>query len=303
MANSISTCGMSMGFMALPPFTQLLLDTYGWRGALWILGAVTFHSVVCGYVVKYYQRLRLNIVTKYCKIIDNDTEPGETAQIDKKSLMKRITTFLSNMLNIELLKNVTFNNVLVFSVVTGWSFSSWLIYLIPNAEEKGILPLTASLLGTIGGLGNILGKLTFPALKMVLSNRAIIYISSIICGTSLAIDPLIDSFTGMAVSTMVYAFTVGLTYIAIFAVMNDTLEAKDMVVDAFAWFYAAYGVGAVAGGFTSGWLFDNTGSYDISFMLMGSVMFLPPLTFGIEDLYRITSLKPFKHNKLSQLSK
>ncbi|XP_072023063.1 monocarboxylate transporter 13-like [Amphiura filiformis] len=278
-ANSIATCGMSIGVIALPPFTQFLLDTYGWRGALWILGAVTLHYVVCGDLIKYNQRLRLTIAMEYCKISDSDIESDETAQSNKRvSLMKRITTFISNMFNMELLKNITFDNVLVLSAASGWSYGSWLIYLIPNAEDKGIAPITASFLGTIGGLSNILGKLTFPVLKMIIkSNRVVLYNTCIICGISLAIDPLIDSFTGMAVSNMVYNFTIGLTFMANLAVMNDALGTKDAVTDAFAWIYATYGVGAIAGGFASGWLFDKTGSYNISFMLIGGVMLLPPL--------------------------
>ncbi|XP_072018325.1 monocarboxylate transporter 13-like [Amphiura filiformis] len=229
-ANSIATCGMSIGIMALPPFTQFLLDAYGWRGALWILGAVTFHSVVCGDLLKYNQRLRLKIAMEYLQISDSDIESNETAQSNKRvSLMKRITTFISNMFNMELLKNITFDNVLILSAASGWSYGSWLIYLIPNAEAKGIAPITATFLGTIGGLR--------------------------------------------------------LTFMANLAVMNDALGTKDAVTDAFAWIYATYGVGAIAGGFASGWLFDKTCSYNISFMLIGGVMLLPPLSFGIEDLY------------------
>ncbi|XP_072019614.1 monocarboxylate transporter 13-like [Amphiura filiformis] len=253
-ANSIATCGMSIGVIALPPFTQLLLDTYGWRGALWILGAVTFHSVVCGDLIKYHQRLRLTIATEYCQISDSHIESDETAQSNKRvSLMKRITTFISNMFNMELLKNITFDNVLVLSATFGWSYASWLIYLVPDAEDKGIAPITASFLGTIGGLSNILGKLTFPVLKIIIkSNRVVLYITCIISGISLAIDPLIDSFTGMAVCNIVYNFIMGIGFIAGFAVMNDTLETKDVVTDAFAWYYVVFGVGAIAGGFTSG---------------------------------------------------
>lgn len=245
LANSIATVGMSLGVIVMPPLTQLLLDVYGWKGALWILGALTFHCTVCGGWIKHSekQRLRSSQVHSYRKI--KLTEKGSTQNEPESTLS------VFNMFSTELLKNVSFVNILILSAAIGWSYTCWLIYLVPHAEDKHVKASMAALLGTVGGIGNILGKLVFVVLKKVFSNEALLYFSCSLCSISLGLDPLLTSFSLLAVSSTVYAFSLGLAYTTGLSIMNDVVDTEIMV-DAFAWFYAVFGVASMAGGFTTG---------------------------------------------------
>ena len=48
LAVGISHTGMSIGIMTIPLRTQLLIDTYGWRGCMLLLGGINLHLVVSG---------------------------------------------------------------------------------------------------------------------------------------------------------------------------------------------------------------------------------------------------------------
>ena len=230
--------------------TQLLLDVYGWKGTLWILGALACHCIICGSFVWYFEKQR----TRFCyltKELHCGLQEDEQNTESKFTILKKFRSITRGTLNVEVLKNSSFHNVLVLAAASGWSFSSWIIYIIPHAEEKQLTPSTAVLLGTIGGIGNILGKLLYPVLKMFISNKSILYLTCVVCAVSLALDPLLNSFIGLAVSSSIYALSVGMLFTAGIAIMYEVIDNDDMI-DAFSWFYFAYGTASMTGCFTSG---------------------------------------------------
>ena len=239
----------------MPPVTQLLLDIYGWRGALWILGALTFNCSVCGIWISYAEKQRsMNCdETKYKEIEDLECDLSvRNENADSEPLFcRKMCLIARKILNVELFKSISFLNILIFAAASGWSFSSWLIYLIPHAEEKGISPSTAVLLSTMGGIANSLGKLLFPVMKLFLSNKTTFYLTSIGVVVALSVDPLMTSFAGLAVSSTLYAFTVGTLTTAGFAKIYESIENEHMI-DAFSWFFVTFGMASMASGFTSG---------------------------------------------------
>ena len=51
-ANGIGQIGSPLGLILMAPLVQLLLDTYGWRGAMLVLGGIGFHVAVCGALLR-----------------------------------------------------------------------------------------------------------------------------------------------------------------------------------------------------------------------------------------------------------
>ena len=47
LASGLFYTSSSIGLMVYAPFTQVMLETYGWRGTLLILGAINFNFIVC----------------------------------------------------------------------------------------------------------------------------------------------------------------------------------------------------------------------------------------------------------------
>ena len=47
-ANAIGGLGYASGFIFIGPLTQFLLDNYGWKGALAMLGALSLNLGACG---------------------------------------------------------------------------------------------------------------------------------------------------------------------------------------------------------------------------------------------------------------
>ncbi|XP_038050757.1 monocarboxylate transporter 12-like [Patiria miniata] len=54
-ANAVTYAGRGMGTMAIPPLFQLLLDTYGWRGACLVISAIMANMILCGVLFRHRQ--------------------------------------------------------------------------------------------------------------------------------------------------------------------------------------------------------------------------------------------------------
>lgn len=52
LANGLAYAGSGVGILVLAPLAQILIDTYGWRGGLFIIGALCFHVSVCGTLLR-----------------------------------------------------------------------------------------------------------------------------------------------------------------------------------------------------------------------------------------------------------
>ncbi|XP_072018518.1 monocarboxylate transporter 11-like [Amphiura filiformis] len=71
LAVGIVYASASFGLMVAAPVAQLLLDTYGWRGTLLILGGINFHLLFSGSLLRhqavYQQKADSTITTKLAK--------------------------------------------------------------------------------------------------------------------------------------------------------------------------------------------------------------------------------------------
>ncbi|XP_072167945.1 uncharacterized protein [Diadema setosum] len=56
LANGVTISGVSTAMFVFPPVIRLLVDRYGWRGALFICGAITLHSVLMGCLIRMRQK-------------------------------------------------------------------------------------------------------------------------------------------------------------------------------------------------------------------------------------------------------
>lgn len=52
LANGIGECGGGVGSFVFAPLVGLLIDTYGWRGALLVLSAISGNIIVCGALIR-----------------------------------------------------------------------------------------------------------------------------------------------------------------------------------------------------------------------------------------------------------
>uniref|UniRef100_A0ABM0MRI4 Monocarboxylate transporter 3-like n=1 Tax=Saccoglossus kowalevskii TaxID=10224 RepID=A0ABM0MRI4_SACKO len=97
-ANGIVFAGTGTGIMVLPPLCQVLIDTYGWRGAIIVIAGINLNIVVCGMLMRAPRqcvreredgtRTKDNINTNVECIDDDNAAADDDDDINKERLLE-----------------------------------------------------------------------------------------------------------------------------------------------------------------------------------------------------------------------
>ena len=142
LAAGISAIGISVGNMAGAPITQLLMDHYGWRGALIIISGVTLHLLI---VCAAYRPL--NIYSHGVK--KNTVEPSLT-------MLSRVT---KNISDFSIFKNVPFTMFTFGAFFVGAGAIPFIHHMTSHAVFYGIDRQKAALLNTAFSVSALCARL------------------------------------------------------------------------------------------------------------------------------------------------
>ncbi|XP_022104113.1 monocarboxylate transporter 12-like [Acanthaster planci] len=288
--NGIATSGHSVGLISFAPLTQVLLDTYGWRGALLLLGAISTHLGVCGLLLRPPPSAGAR--ENYQPIISSEEEPSVyRSQIPKgqrKSrlcLLKDAVKVQGNRFGCKVFSLAAF--WIAALVYSGNSFVSglWLIYFVAYAESKGFSGYEAVTFTTAAGIGNLIFKILVGLVvdRGWLRLQLALLISIMTCGLALFTLPLVNSFWLMIVNAIIFNGFAGAQSSLSDIYTRELLGAEDLV-PAFSWVGLLSATIHITFGFFPGWIFDQTGSYDKAFFILGFIALLPLVSLLVEKL-------------------
>ncbi|OWF56683.1 monocarboxylate transporter 7-like [Mizuhopecten yessoensis] len=189
------------------------------------------------------------------------------------NLSPEVRDAVRQMLDFSLLKDPIFLLFVVSNFFTSIGFNMPYIYLPDRALEAGISKTDAALLVSVIGIANTIGRVVFGWMadqKWV--NRLMLYSTALtICGIATALSPLSNSFEYLLVYAAVFGAFIGV-YVGLTSVVLVDLLGLDKLTSAFGLLLMFQGVATLIGPPIAGWLYDATGSYDISFQLCGTVV-------------------------------
>ncbi|XP_072044967.1 monocarboxylate transporter 13-like [Amphiura filiformis] len=276
LANGLSHAGLSIGLMIIPPLTQLLLDIYGWRGTLLILGGLNSHLVVCGALLRPIE------------LTDTDKSINSLATKNTLSASTELTNkfeTIIQLMDLELFINFRFVCLLCISTAGGYHYTGWVIYFVPHCQNLGFLPFDSAFLATMGGVGNLAGAITFPVAAKYLSGKAILYIAALITTLAFAADPVMSmshSYFGIMGSSFGVNFGFAVTFCCLYKELIDVVDDKKLS-NAVSWLFVGYSMGAISSGFLSGWLYERFGNYTTSFLFLSVVSTLSITPWLVSD--------------------
>ena len=64
LANAIFNCGGSIAYFCLPPLFRVCMDTFGWQGALLMVGGLFMETIVCGATMTPVKRPELHTTSQ-----------------------------------------------------------------------------------------------------------------------------------------------------------------------------------------------------------------------------------------------
>ncbi|CAK9813728.1 Monocarboxylate transporter 12 [Anthophora quadrimaculata] len=210
-------------------------------------------------------------VTRLPTATDVAEEESGSCYLCPESVRRILTT----MLDLSLLKSPSFLILAISGGLTMMGFYTPFMYVPDRAQLAGIEPSTAMFFVSVIGIGNTIGRVvcglasSLPGVNALVVNN--IFISA---------GGLLTIFSGLSLSQgyqFFYAASFGIS-ISVFASLRSILVVDllglERLTNAFGLLLLFQGVAAAIGAPLAGAFMDATGSYDASFYLSGSLIFL-----------------------------
>ena len=251
-ANGISFAGVGVGVFVLSPLFQLLIDTYGWQGALLVIAAIAGHSGICAAL---YRPTPLEIESqKVEKSSDRNMPPSQDGSSNNKCSGARV--ILANILasfDFKLLTNIHFSCLLAAQSIYGMAIAVVLLYTAARAEHAGISHIHSAMLLSIIGICSFLSRITHGYIidYKLMTATALTATTYGVCAISCLVNPITYTYEGLAVLSVLVGLSSG--------VFNSTgpIVAKEYVglqklSGAVGWIHLAVGTGVILGSYVNG---------------------------------------------------
>ncbi|XP_064615167.1 uncharacterized protein LOC135479278 [Liolophura sinensis] len=182
---------------------------------------------------------------------------------------------LKQMLDFSLLKDPVFLLFAISNLCTSIGFNMPFIYLPDRALELGIDSTDAAFLISVIGIANTFGRIVFGWLSDRQSvNRLHLYNCALtICGLWTALSPLCTTYPWLIAYAASFGLFIGV-YVSLTSVVLVDLLGLEKLTNSFGLLLLFQGVATLIGPPIAGWIYDGTGSYDISFIAEGTMIAL-----------------------------
>ncbi|XP_076284328.1 monocarboxylate transporter 9 isoform X3 [Lasioglossum baleicum] len=186
---------------------------------------------------------------------------------------------LGTMMDVSLLKNPVFLLIGISNVFGMAGLYVPFVYLVDAAVLDGIERNSASILLSIIGITNTVGRVAcgfiadFPQVDSLLLNNICLIISTI----SVAATPFCHSYMAYIVMSIFFGIAIS-GYISLTSIILVDLLGLDKLTNAFGLLILFRGAAAIIGSPLAGAVYDATHSYSIPFFMAGFFFFMSTVT-------------------------
>jgi predicted MFS family arabinose efflux permease len=256
LALSILACGSGLGGVVVPPLAQYLISHYGWRDAYFLLGSsmLTVGTIPVALVLKD---------APLSKTKDTTSSAAEIAAVPRASRS-------------QVLRSYTFITLMAASAIVGVSYVGILTHLIPLLTDRGMSAASAAQVLSLLGMAAIVGHLLvgvcfdrFPAARVAAVMLAL-------SGLGVAGIGVSGSRTALVLATMLMGAALGADT-DLLPYLVSRYFSLTSYGEFLGYFFAAGTLGAAAGAFLMGRVFDLYHSYAVMTNIIAAGSFVAAL--------------------------
>ncbi|XP_019617881.1 PREDICTED: monocarboxylate transporter 2-like [Branchiostoma belcheri] len=273
-----------------------LMDEFGWKGALLIIGGIMLNMVVAGALVRpleaYSDRKVLNGPRKptNSRLIDSDTvlEPG-TAKKCSSAATDFLKTFWARMdFKMILIPSVALFMASLFMMQFCLFVPS--LYIIPRAKQLQIEDYAAASLLSVSSVADMVSRLAVGAIpdNSRFSRFDQYGLSLCLLGISTLLLPLAKTYPALVAYAIAHGAFYGAFAPTLLTCVAELVSPKRLP-SAIGIMMSIQGCASLAGPPFAGWLFDETQSYDATFLQAGAGLLLAGL---LPFLLRLRKKRP-----------
>ncbi|KAM8865680.1 monocarboxylate transporter 13 isoform 1-T2 [Synchiropus picturatus] len=265
-AYAIASSGECVFSVAFSPFFQWLIDSYGWRDALLLIGGLQLNLCICGALMRPLETKQTPIME--CK----DAPAGKsTDQMNKRfqcSLLRMPELFL----------------YIVFAIFAAAGFFILPLFLVPFSNSLGIDKYWPASILSVLALTDLVGRLFcgWLANMRMLRNLQLLAMATVMLGVTLLLLPLSQDYWGILVFSGLYGFLFGcVVAMHVISIVDIvTLDGFDIGLGLFMLFRS---VGGFIGPPAAGWLVDQTSDFSNAFYFSGLCLIMSSVFVVLVD--------------------
>lgn len=312
-ATSLGELGTSFAYLVYPPMVRFLLDTYGLRGALAIVGGILLNLCVAGALMRpitFYRDLQKFAKQEQSNQIwstnSNICSPKKRSSHDD-NVLKRNQSMPSEPRNKCMKKENKINEISIckkiinLKVLRNTLFRMWIpvcflgiigcvqivIFIPPHAKDRQISDSDTTLFFFIVGASHFISKVLLACFLYcnLLSKHTILSISLLITGVSCMFISFYTDFNTMTILCVIYG-SFGSVYFSLFPAVLVEFVGLEQLSDAMAINMLIQGLGLSISNPILGFLRDITGSFHATFYLMGTTLIISGAILFLEPICR-----------------
>ncbi|XP_078587232.1 monocarboxylate transporter 13-like [Branchiostoma floridae x Branchiostoma japonicum] len=296
LANSLTMLGSSVTSMSFPPLFQYLMDEYGLKGALLIIGGVMLNMVVAGALIRpleaYSDRKVENGPKKASNNRMNDSDTVLETETRKKwsaATVRFLKTFWAQM-DFKVIKIPTVALFLTSLFLVSFGVIVPPLYIVPRAKQLQIEDYTAASLLSVISIADMVSRLAVGAIPdNPRFTRFDQYgLSLCLLGISNLLSPLAKTYPALVAYAIAHGACYG-AFIPTSLTCLAELVGPKRLPSAIGILMSVQGFASLSGPPFAGWLFDETKSYDATFLQAGAGFLLAGL---LPFLLRLRKKRP-----------
>lgn len=237
LALGVAVAGSGVGTLLIAPIAESMIDAYGWRSAVRILGVAGLALMLAAAIT-----IRGRVVHR--------VSSGALA------LVRGSRAF----------------GLLVLSSLVG-AYGYWVpfVHIVPYAEDHGVATARAALLVAVMGAGNTIGRVAMGALADRLGRLRMLQVCTGAMAVGIFAWPAAQSWATLAAFGFLYAVFAG-AFISILPALAADYFGMERLAGVTGLMFSAAALGTFLGPPISGLLFDALGSYTVAIMVAGATM-------------------------------
>ncbi|CAL1609813.1 unnamed protein product [Knipowitschia caucasica] len=283
LANGLAMAGSPVFLCFLAPLNQFLLERFGWRGSLLILGALMLHCCVAGALMRPVQQLSQT---------PNKLEPNGGTSI-KDGCVQNFKKFL----DLSFFKDLGFVIYLIGNVMFIFGAYAPILFLSAYAISQGVDEYSAAYLLSIMGFVDMFVR---PGTGLIANCKWVrprvqyfFSLAMVFCGVCHLLCPLITSYPLLVVYAIFFGVGFGMVFALIFECLMDLMGNQR--------FPSAVGLVTIIeclpmllGPPAAGLLVDVYGDYKYLFLMCGGVIVAGGVFLFIMNTYRYHTLRTLR---------
>ncbi|KFD71499.1 hypothetical protein M514_06367 [Trichuris suis] len=201
-------------------------------------------------------------------------------------LPRSFSKVLLNMVNYRLLSHPSMLILCVANIVGMLGFYVPFVYLTAYAESLGSTKEQSSLLLSVIGITNTIGRVLFGWIsdQRWVTALTINNVSLLFCGALTSLCMVFGTYTLLMTYSVLFGLFIA-PYISLTAVILVEEVGLEQLTNAFGLLVLARGVSAMVGSPIGGAVYDSTGAYKFSFLVAGALIFISGLIHYLIPLY------------------